>query len=143
MTKVETWVEEVDDLDRFLASQPETVRQAADDAGEYFQLVRTMRTIRKGHHVKQSTVAKAMATTQSAVSELESLRTDPRIGTLMRYARAVGARLHLRASVEDVVRLEGPDKWRSAAQREVARPRISKGHLRLIESDAAKWRVPA
>lgn len=143
MTTVDPNVDVFDDLDSFLESQPQSVRDAADDAGEYFQLVRTLRSVRRGRHAKQSVVAKAMSTTQSAVSDLESCRTDPQISTLMRYARAVGARLYLRSSVEDVVRSEGADKWETTARRVEAPVRIHKRHLALVEADHAGWRVPA
>jgi transcriptional regulator with XRE-family HTH domain len=51
--------------------------------------------------MSQKQVAQAMQTTQSAVSELEGGATDPRLSTLQRYARAVGAELtvHLRANL--------------------------------------------
>ena len=43
----------------------------------------------------QRDVAAAMGTTQSAVSDLEQGKVDPRISTLQRYARAVGRTLQL------------------------------------------------
>ncbi|WP_422388994.1 helix-turn-helix domain-containing protein [Janibacter alittae] len=136
-------MEQLSDLDRLLGQQPQAVREAADDAAEYFQLVQAMRGLRQHRHLKQSSVAEEMSTTQSAVSELESLRTDPQISTLMRYVRAVGGRLHLRATAEDVVRTEGPEKWRSVAKHDYATPRVRTRHLRVVSSDLSEWRVPA
>lgn len=40
-----------------------------------------------------------METTQSAVSDLERGTADPQLSTLQRYARAVGARVVVRASL--------------------------------------------
>lgn len=134
---------QVDDLDLYLATQPEAVQHAADDAEEYFRLVRSMRAMRKDLRVKQRVVARAMGTTQSAVSELENFRTDPQISTLMRYARAIGARVRLLAAVEDSVRLEGPDAWRHSMRQPSVSTKVSKGHLRSVATDAANWRVPA
>lgn len=51
----------------------------------------------------QRAIAKRMETTQSAVSELESGETDPRLSTMQRYARAVGLKLIVEvASATDV-----------------------------------------
>ncbi len=50
--------------------------------------------------LSQAVVAKAMETTQSAVSELEGGITDPRLSTLQRYARALNCAL--RVHVEPV-----------------------------------------
>ncbi len=134
---------EVDDLDLYLGSQPDAVRHAADDAEEDFKLVRAIRGVRKDLRLKQSVVARSMGTTQSAISDLETLRTDPQISTLMRYARAVGARVRLLAAVEDVVRLEGPQAWRQSVSRRAIPTRVIKGHLASAATDAANWRAPA
>ena len=52
-------------------------------------------TWRKQCRLSQQVVAEWMDTTQSAVSELESGRIDPRLSTLQRYARALGKELHV------------------------------------------------
>ena len=43
----------------------------------------------------QRDVAERMGTTQSAVSDLEAGRTDPRWSTVQRYAAAIGARVRV------------------------------------------------
>lgn len=50
----------------------------------------------------RDTVAAAMGTTQSAVSDIENGRVDPRLSTLQRYARAVGGRLEIALRAKDV-----------------------------------------
>jgi transcriptional regulator with XRE-family HTH domain len=50
-----------------------------------------------------------MRTTQSAISELEKGNTDPRISTLQRYARAVGAHIDL-TLIE--TKPDGETRWR-------------------------------
>lgn len=47
--------------------------------------------IRKG--IPQTEVALYIGTTQSAVARLEAAQSDPRLGTVQRYAEAVGMRL--------------------------------------------------
>jgi transcriptional regulator with XRE-family HTH domain len=133
-----------DELDALLAGQPETVKDAAEDAEEYFRLMRTLVAARRGTTCRQKDVAREMGTTQSAVSELESVRTDPQVSTLMRYARAVGCRVRLVASVQAAVAISGPDVWQQSL-RDRPVPRISKGrHLSLVEPGAAaNWRRPA
>lgn len=143
MTKVDARVEQLSDLDRFLGQQPKRVREAADDATEFFQLIHAMRGLRRHRGLTQSSVAEDMGTTQSAVSELESLRTDPQVGTLLRYVRAVGGRLHLRAAVEDAVRVEGPVKWRNATTVDSAPLRIRARHLKIADPGISDWRTSA
>lgn len=89
---------EPDDLDLDLADQlaDPAFRAAFEDAQARSKLLRSCIDIRKQGSQTQQAVAKAMETTQSAVSELESGATDPRLSTLQRYARAVGCRLDVR-----------------------------------------------
>jgi predicted NBD/HSP70 family sugar kinase/DNA-binding XRE family transcriptional regulator len=49
----------------------------------------------------QQAVAATMGTTQSAVSDIENGRVDPRLSTLQRYARAVERRLEIVLCAED------------------------------------------
>ena len=58
-------------------------------------VLRDLVTWRKQCRLSQQVVAEWMDTTQSAVSELESGRIDPRLSTLQRYARALGKELHV------------------------------------------------
>lgn len=125
-----------DELDSLLAEQPDTVKDAAEDAEEYFRVMRTLTGARRESTCRQKDVAHAMGTTQSAVSEMENLRTDPQVSTLLRYARAVGCQVRLVASVNTVVKASGPAGWQQS-RRGHAAPRISKGQLSLVKTDAA------
>ncbi|OWA25181.1 helix-turn-helix domain-containing protein [Streptomyces sp. CS057] len=90
--------DELDDLDLFIEeelSHPE-FEAALEDARGRSSLLRRMIARRKARKISQATVAERMETTQSAVSELESGGTDPRLSTLQRYARAIGCRLDVR-----------------------------------------------
>ena len=55
-----------------------------------------------------------METTQSAISELEGGSTDPRLSTLQRYARAVGAHLQVRLNIYQSIAQE-PSQWPALA----------------------------
>jgi transcriptional regulator with XRE-family HTH domain len=90
--------DEPDDLDVFLEEElanPE-FEAAFDDARNRSSLLRRMIARRKARKTSQATVAQRMETTQSAVSELETGGTDPRLSTMQRYARAIGCRLEVR-----------------------------------------------
>jgi len=84
-----------DDLDAFIEEQSHDPAFAAayEDAQTRTELLASCIRLRKEAGRRQADVARAMGTTQSAVSDLEAGATDPRLGTLQRYARAVGARL--------------------------------------------------
>jgi predicted NBD/HSP70 family sugar kinase/transcriptional regulator with XRE-family HTH domain len=81
-----------DDLDLLLDElQDDPIAAAAwEDAHERETTVSTLVLARESAHRTQKAVADDMGTTQSAVSDLESGRVDPRLSTLQRYARAVG-----------------------------------------------------
>lgn len=68
-------------------------REAVADARAVSDLITTLVSVRRGSGITQSVVAARMGTTQSAVSELECIATDPHISTLQRFGRAVGVRL--------------------------------------------------
>lgn len=86
--------DELDDLIAELAEDSEH-RAAALDAQQLFRLLATLRAIRKAQGLKQRDVARRMGTTQSAVSKIEGGANDPQVTTLMRYARAINARVSL------------------------------------------------
>lgn len=90
---------QADDLDTFITEQRRDPAFAAayDDAEARAALLAGCIHLRKAAGLTQADVARAMGTTQSAVSELEAGAADPRLGTLQRYTRAVGA--HLEVSV--------------------------------------------
>ncbi|MGH3488534.1 MAG: helix-turn-helix domain-containing protein [Actinopolymorphaceae bacterium] len=84
-----------DDLDAFLADQQQDPKFAAayEDARLRTELLASCVRLRKEHGHTQADVARAMGTTQSAVSDLEAGATDPQLSTLQRYTRAVGGEL--------------------------------------------------
>jgi len=84
-----------DDLDAFIEEQTRDPAFAAafEDAQARAELLASCVRRRKETGLTQAEVARSMGTTQSAVSDLEAGATDPRLSTLQRYARAVGARI--------------------------------------------------
>lgn len=74
---------------------------AASDTDAVMMLVETLVRHRKACRITQKQVARAMETTQSAVSDFERLGGDPRLSTIMRYARAVGMAVATKAHVVD------------------------------------------
>lgn len=84
---------EFEDVDRVLGEMGPVEAAAFDDARRRTVLLRELVNWRNGRGLTQREVAEAMDTTQSAVSELEKGRIDPRLSTLQRYARALGAEL--------------------------------------------------
>lgn len=90
-----------DDLDAMLAEvhADPAARAVFEDAVWRRALLARLAEVRGGR--RQREVAAAMGTTQSAVSDLEQGRVDPRLSTLQRYARAVGVRLEIVITRED------------------------------------------
>src|SRR5262245_8585878 len=90
-----------DDLDQFEAemlSSP-AAREAFEDQLTKDHLFQHMARTRGPR--SQTAVARSMGTTQSAVSDLEHGRVDPRLSTLQRYARAVGGRITIGLTTAD------------------------------------------
>lgn len=87
-----------DDLDELfndeVAADPAFAEGVADIAHRN-RVLRSLISQRKSLNITQTDVAKAMGTTQSAVSDVESGGNDLHLSTLQRYARAVGAELDL------------------------------------------------
>jgi transcriptional regulator with XRE-family HTH domain len=81
-----------------------------EDAEVRSCLLRELIGARAAAGFTQATVAKAMETTQSAVSQLEGGSTDPRLSTLQRYARAVGAHLLVRLNLFSAI-TQDPTQW--------------------------------
>ena len=104
MSQMNTWTPgtpaEPDDLDAMLAEvrQDPEARSAFEDARERDNLL--MEMVRCRGRVSQAEISRLMRTTQSAVSDLENGRVDPRLSTLQRYARAVHSRLRLELEPE-------------------------------------------
>jgi DNA-binding XRE family transcriptional regulator len=84
-----------DELDLFIDERVgrEEFAEAYGDEREYLNLVEALLSRRTALGLSQREVASRMGTTQSAVSELERAEADPRLSTLQRYARSVGAYL--------------------------------------------------
>lgn len=84
-----------DDLYDLVGLDPDDheAREAVADASTVSDLITTLVSVRRDSGLTQSVVAARMGTTQSAVSELERIATDPHVSTLQRFGRAVGARL--------------------------------------------------
>jgi DNA-binding XRE family transcriptional regulator len=72
------------------------------DAQRRDRLFESMRATRRRSGLDQSAVAEAMGTTQSAVSDLENGRVDPRLSTLQRYARALDAAISVDLISDDL-----------------------------------------
>jgi predicted NBD/HSP70 family sugar kinase/transcriptional regulator with XRE-family HTH domain len=68
-------------------------RAAYEDRRQREELIEALVQARNGRSQKK--VAAWMGTTQSAISDIENGRVDPRLSTLQRYARAVGTRLEV------------------------------------------------
>lgn len=68
------------------------IQAAFEDAQFRSELIGAIASARKRAGRTQSAAAKAMGTTQSAISDLEN-GGDPHFSTLQRYARASGARI--------------------------------------------------
>lgn len=77
------------------------VLAARDDFAEYLRYTDCLVAHRKKLDITQREVADRMGTVQSAVSELERSDSDPRVSTLMRYARALGVPFKFRLPVID------------------------------------------
>ncbi|MFE4512616.1 helix-turn-helix domain-containing protein [Kitasatospora sp. NPDC056783] len=76
------------------------VQHAYEDAEALMQLIQTLVAHRKSAKLTQEAVADKMETTPWAVSEFERLGGDPRLSTVMRYARAVGLNIDVTAGVD-------------------------------------------
>jgi len=74
------------------------VRAAADDAQTHARIIETLTQVRTDRDMTQTAVARRMGTTQSRVSNFERIGGDPRLSTLLRYARAVDTKLRISAS---------------------------------------------
>jgi transcriptional regulator with XRE-family HTH domain len=90
--------------------QDPTFREHFEDAEVRSCLLRGLVKARNSAGRTQAMVAQSMETTQSAVSELEGGETDPRLSTLQRYARAVGAHLQVRLNLFASIAQE-PSQW--------------------------------
>lgn len=101
------------DLTGMRAAFPETdwdspaVLAGNEDFDIYEDMMELLLKNRKTAGITQQQVADYMETKQSAVSDIETLGTSPRIDTIQRYARAVGYKIVFElVKVEDEATLE-------------------------------------
>lgn len=82
-----------------LLQDPEVLEEY-NDLSEEYQLLNEMLKARERAGISQSTIAKKMRTTASAISRLESLhiakRPSPSLVTLKKYAHALGCTLSIK-----------------------------------------------
>lgn len=93
-----------------------------EDAVQRETLIKTLVQMRKDGGLRQEDVAQDMGVGQSTVSQLENA-TDPRISTVQRYARAVGAQVHFVAATRTLQ----PKEWVPAAMIQPTRTSTWKG----------------
>lgn len=86
-----------DELEAYLskARQDPAFRAAYEDVEERHSILDRLVALRRRRHLSQSAVAARIGVRQPTVSGFETEDSDPRLSTLQRYARAVGARLRL------------------------------------------------
>jgi transcriptional regulator with XRE-family HTH domain len=78
--------------------EDQAVRAAAEDAQTHARIIETLVHVRNDRTMTQADVADRMGTTQSRVSNFERIGGDPRLSTLLRYARAVDTKLRISAT---------------------------------------------
>lgn len=100
-----------DELESYLAgARHDPVFLAAyEDAEERQSILDRLVGLRRDRHLTQSAIAARMGVRQPTVSGFETEDSDPRLSSLQRYARAVGARLRL------VLLVTGDHDWPSAS----------------------------
>jgi transcriptional regulator with XRE-family HTH domain len=86
-----------DELETYLsrAQQDPVFRAAYEDADERHSIIDRLVALRRLRRLSQTAVAARMGVRQPTVSGFETEDSDPRLSTLQRYARAVGARLRV------------------------------------------------
>ncbi|ARO12742.1 XRE family transcriptional regulator [Propionibacterium freudenreichii] len=81
------------------------VRAGYEDSRDRRKLIETMVQVRKDAGLTQQQVADRMGVVQSTVAQFEG-STDPRLSSVQRYARAVGAKSHFIVSTRPE-----PSQW--------------------------------
>jgi predicted NBD/HSP70 family sugar kinase/transcriptional regulator with XRE-family HTH domain len=127
---------EDDDLGQMLAeiAADPIARAGYEDSLHREELLGAMVAARG--NLAQKAVAAAMGTTQSAVSDIENGRVDPRLSTLQRYARAVERRIEVTLRGEDVANpsSEGSTETsQSAEQAEVLEAELKEARQQVGE----------
>lgn len=96
-----------DELQQLIAAD-ENFRLAREEILDRHAILDALVAMRKTAGVTQEQMAERMSISQPTVSEFESEQSDPKLSTLQRYARALGARIDVRidASPTDQVEFE-------------------------------------
>ncbi|MEY7973328.1 helix-turn-helix domain-containing protein [Saccharomonospora xinjiangensis] len=83
----------MDELDELLGFDESNAQQvlARDLTDADYEWVRKLVELRKRRKLSQKELGDIMGRSQSVVSDIESMSSDPRLSTLRRYALAVGA----------------------------------------------------
>lgn len=87
----------VDELEVYVAEakQDPAFRAAYEDVEERHSIIDRLISLRRHRSLSQGVIAQRMGVRQPTVSGFETEDSDPRLSTLQRYARAVGAKLRL------------------------------------------------
>ncbi len=64
-----------------------------EEARQRRALLEALAAIRSSSRISQSSIAKRIHTSQSAIARLEAGTVDPRLSTIQRYAASVGKRI--------------------------------------------------
>lgn len=85
-------------FERLLASklQDPAIRQAFEDEKQLKELIDDLVAARRELQLSQAEVARRMGVKQPTVSGFETEASDPKLSTLLRYARAVEAHLSMK-----------------------------------------------
>lgn len=123
------------DLFELLGLDPNSpeAREALRDARQAERLIDTLVKMRRAQGMTQADVAERMGTTQSSVSKFERAGGDPYLSTIQRYARAIGAQVHLITATRTPDRV--PAQWELSETADVAIDgwRPAEGHPQLVQ----------
>ncbi|QPE19535.1 helix-turn-helix transcriptional regulator [Providencia rettgeri] len=85
-----------------MKEQAETVQENEEDSDECYSelhvrqaLINQLKKARLANNLTQMQIAEKMQTQKQNVSRLEKAQFDPKLGTLLKYAEAVGMRITL------------------------------------------------
>ncbi|MEQ5571638.1 helix-turn-helix transcriptional regulator [Providencia huaxiensis] len=85
-----------------MKEQAETVQENEEDSDECYSelqvrqaLINQLKKARLANNLTQIQIAEKMQTQKQNVSRLEKAQFDPKLGTLLKYAEAVGMRITL------------------------------------------------
>ncbi|HFD11914.1 MAG TPA: XRE family transcriptional regulator [Crenotrichaceae bacterium] len=84
----------INELHQKWAKDPE-YQQAYDELDTEFELARVLIDARVAAGLTQAQVAERMKTSQAAIARMEGGKVKPSAGSLERYAKAIGSRLHI------------------------------------------------